>query len=525
MRDYYDILGVKSDATSSEIKTAYRRLSSKFHPDKNGGDKFFEEQFKKIQEAYSILSNENSREKYNIEYAAFFSRTGRNHSHRSSDNNSSYKQTPKPPNIRIFRSNKNIINDGEEITITWLVENTTKVTINCLKGEQSSRGTKTIKIFKVSNKQNIKITIYAENEGGVAESYFPLQIHSVATNQRKTKQEKNKNESNIVFITTMLIGFTIIFYSILEKNSNNKKSLEKLETSNVISKNNPNHTIRYQNEIYKYSYKYEALLGNKQDKSSVSNSEYSIKIGAINKKRELVSKIVELVSRYSEDIACVDKTISKYTTYELFNSESEQVFLTTWMGDVGCNGGSRTTNSEITATKLKNGKLRVLENVSISAGAYIEKIDIKQNAIEIEGVSWGDYDITANPTYRKKYVYSIQELNGQFQGVKLIREEFLGEKGIGAGKCALIVASRKDYSSAITYIENNIKNKDYLQIFEMNNGRIAISIGTLNHGEVSKVMQSWKAIGKIPEDSFCAEPNMISEELSSSRLFKLQRYE
>ncbi|MDI9312966.1 MAG: DnaJ domain-containing protein [Limnohabitans sp.] len=57
MTDYYKILGLPSNATQDEIRTAYRKLSKKFHPDVNQGDKFFEERFKEIQEAYEKLTN------------------------------------------------------------------------------------------------------------------------------------------------------------------------------------------------------------------------------------------------------------------------------------------------------------------------------------------------------------------------------------------------------------------------------------------------------------------------------------
>jgi len=55
MTNCYKILGVKDFASSDEVKTAYRKLSKKFHPDVNDGDKFFEERFKEIQNAYEIL--------------------------------------------------------------------------------------------------------------------------------------------------------------------------------------------------------------------------------------------------------------------------------------------------------------------------------------------------------------------------------------------------------------------------------------------------------------------------------------
>ncbi len=60
MKDYYKILGVSRDATTEEIKKAYRRLAHKYHPDK-GGD---EEKFKEINEAYQVLSDAEKRRKY-----------------------------------------------------------------------------------------------------------------------------------------------------------------------------------------------------------------------------------------------------------------------------------------------------------------------------------------------------------------------------------------------------------------------------------------------------------------------------
>ncbi len=63
-KNYYSALGIPSNASQDAIKTAYRKLSKKFHPDFNQGDKFFEEKFKEIQEAYEILSNDEKRKKY-----------------------------------------------------------------------------------------------------------------------------------------------------------------------------------------------------------------------------------------------------------------------------------------------------------------------------------------------------------------------------------------------------------------------------------------------------------------------------
>ncbi len=64
MKDYYYILGLKKEASIDDVKKAYRKLSFKFHPDKNDSDEFFLGRFKEIQEAYETLSNRSKRIEY-----------------------------------------------------------------------------------------------------------------------------------------------------------------------------------------------------------------------------------------------------------------------------------------------------------------------------------------------------------------------------------------------------------------------------------------------------------------------------
>jgi DnaJ-class molecular chaperone len=63
-RDYYEVLGVKRDASEEQIKSAYRKLARKYHPDRNPGDKQAEENFKEVQTAYDVLSDKEKRARY-----------------------------------------------------------------------------------------------------------------------------------------------------------------------------------------------------------------------------------------------------------------------------------------------------------------------------------------------------------------------------------------------------------------------------------------------------------------------------
>src|ERR1700686_999696 len=63
-QDFYEVLGVSRDAKADEIRKSYRKLARKYHPDLNPGDKAAEERFKKVQEAYDVLSDAKKRQVY-----------------------------------------------------------------------------------------------------------------------------------------------------------------------------------------------------------------------------------------------------------------------------------------------------------------------------------------------------------------------------------------------------------------------------------------------------------------------------
>src|SRR5215475_14166217 len=73
-QDYYQALGVERSADAEEIRKAYRKLARKHHPDLNPGDKAAEERFKKVQEAYDVLSDPKKKQMY--DQVGFYSENG-----------------------------------------------------------------------------------------------------------------------------------------------------------------------------------------------------------------------------------------------------------------------------------------------------------------------------------------------------------------------------------------------------------------------------------------------------------------
>ena len=75
-RDYYEVLGVDRSATDAQLKSAYRKLAKKYHPDVNPGDKEAEQKFKEASEAYAVLSDPEKRKQYDQFGHAAFDGTG-----------------------------------------------------------------------------------------------------------------------------------------------------------------------------------------------------------------------------------------------------------------------------------------------------------------------------------------------------------------------------------------------------------------------------------------------------------------
>ena len=145
MKDYYYFLGIPHDASDEDIKKSYRKLSLKYHPDKNQDDDFFADRFKEIQEAYETLSDKGRRITYdqNLE-----------------SQQKSFRYTV-PPSIKTFTANKIHAKKGEEIIITWQTQNADVVKVLPF-GLEKAYGERIFKITEFKNGK-FQLLLHATN--------------------------------------------------------------------------------------------------------------------------------------------------------------------------------------------------------------------------------------------------------------------------------------------------------------------------------------------------------------------------
>lgn len=135
MQNFYEILGVNSTASTKDIKSKYRELAMKFHPDRNPGDEESAERFKEVSEAYNVLSDPQKRQEYDFQqchtgfkaynsFEDFFSNIGFN----PFEHHPRVKKTKKADtNINLSITTKELFSGGKDSTVRVRVLRTCKV--------------------------------------------------------------------------------------------------------------------------------------------------------------------------------------------------------------------------------------------------------------------------------------------------------------------------------------------------------------------------------------------------------------
>lgn len=146
MKDYYYFLGIPQNASAEDIKKAYRKLSLKYHPDKNENDDYFSDRFKEVKEAYEMLTDPQRKRIYD-------------------QNLGSQQRNVKsilPPKIKNFSASKIRAQKDEEITIYWNTYDADLVKIVPF-GLEKPNGERTIRIKEFDSQGKFQILLHATN--------------------------------------------------------------------------------------------------------------------------------------------------------------------------------------------------------------------------------------------------------------------------------------------------------------------------------------------------------------------------
>ncbi len=212
MKDYYYFLGIKDDASEEEIKKAYRKLSLKYHPDKNENDEFFAERFRETQEAYEMLSDKERRKTYNQQF--------------QSDRRSF--RTNFPPSIKSFTSTKMQAVKGDEITIKWNTVHADVVKVLPF-GLERAFGERTFKITEFKDGKFVMI-LHATNSLTRQTAVQGITITEVFENDREkfrqnveelfkpeNETKENKNYTRISKIILAIIALALAMFILLQQ--------------------------------------------------------------------------------------------------------------------------------------------------------------------------------------------------------------------------------------------------------------------------------------------------------------------
>ena len=182
MKDYYYFLGIPQNASAEDIKKAYRKLSLKYHPDKNDNDEFFSDRFREIKEAYETLMDDGRRKLYD-------------------QNLSSQQRNVKsilPPKIKSFSASKIRSKVGEEITIYWNTYDADLVKIVPF-GLEKPNGERTIRIKEFDSQGKFQILLHATNTVLHKTIVQGITITELAESESSSEEKESLNKPSESF--------------------------------------------------------------------------------------------------------------------------------------------------------------------------------------------------------------------------------------------------------------------------------------------------------------------------------------
>lgn len=182
MKDYYYFLGIPQNASAEDIKKAYRKLSLKYHPDKNENDDYFSDRFKEVKEAYEMLTNPERKRIYD-------------------QNLGSQQRNVKsilPPKIKNFSASKIRAQKDEEITIYWNTYDADLVKIVPF-GLEKPNGERTIRIKEFDSQGKFQILLHATNTILHKTIVQGITITELAENESLSDQKDSLNNPSETF--------------------------------------------------------------------------------------------------------------------------------------------------------------------------------------------------------------------------------------------------------------------------------------------------------------------------------------
>jgi len=182
VKDYYYFLGIPQNASAEDIKKAYRKLSLKYHPDKNENDDYFSDRFKEVKEAYEMLTDPQRKRIYD-------------------QNLGSQQRNVKsilPPKIKNFSASKIRAQKDEEITIYWNTYDADLVKIVPF-GLEKPNGERTIRIKEFDSQGKFQILLHATNTILHKTIVQGITITELAENESGSEEKESLNNPSASF--------------------------------------------------------------------------------------------------------------------------------------------------------------------------------------------------------------------------------------------------------------------------------------------------------------------------------------